>query len=215
MDADRIQIYQQFKPLLEEPIREIVPALWGLPFVEDTYHTCSGHVVALRQHATYVVADTLDERTLKKVWYPHRTMLHLYFSVSPEMAAERDRFRDALKGVKAEYRGRDHFFDDCREYEGTILGDKTNKPVLVANYDGNFPDAGTKTIDYVLETEEVLTRFWEQVAAVIHEFNPSAHIGPIQGKDFRTMIDWDCWQFCFAEQFEHPGRPMHRTGVFF
>ena len=46
MHPDLLTTYRaKILPNIEEPIREIVNALWELPFVVDTNEACCGHIV--------------------------------------------------------------------------------------------------------------------------------------------------------------------------
>lgn len=192
MDSALVARYQGFVHLIEEPVRDIVRALWTLPFVEDTGHSCSGHGLALWN----------DAFRQGEEWYPHRATLEIFYSKEPEHIPARERLREALKGVRIEYQGRVlDFAEGTWAYErmpGAMPFIK--KPLLWERYETATPD-GPETIEHLVETEELLTRFWEDVANVIRPFTPSVDIGPIRGKDFRKVVDWDYWQNCFPEAF--------------
>ena len=46
MDIERYQRYCRRLSDVEEPIRDILSALWKVPFILDTGECCSGHVIA-------------------------------------------------------------------------------------------------------------------------------------------------------------------------
>ncbi len=211
---------------LEEPIREIVPAIWQLPFVEDTRHCCSGHVVALNYDYD-IQARRLTEKNIEEIWYPHRATLQIDYSLDEKLQAERDAFRDALKNVRAIAGNRTLYFNPdheflyesqdafCRRTRNKAFNDpfppREKEDILLGDYNADFERDGPKTIAYVEETEALLTAFWEGVAAVVREHNPDAKIGPIAGRNFRKTITWAEWKTVFPRMFggnlepEEPG----------
>jgi hypothetical protein len=63
---------------IEEPIREIVDALWELSFVVDTNEACCGHIVT----SNYLKSDSRYNRICQGLyWYPHGIRLGIDFSL--------------------------------------------------------------------------------------------------------------------------------------
>ncbi|GEM_PF-2249755 len=210
MEARLRQTYQGLVDHLEEPIREIVPAIWDLPFVADTRHTCSGHIVVL-EHMGVRYTAKLNDATLPRFWYPHRATLQIDFSLDPRYAEERDNFRAALKNVEVSFGQRSLYFDSINEQEGpsydTLVARAFRRQitnpefVLSCSYDASVEDQ-PQTLAYVQETETLLIKFWEGVADVVRQYNRNANIGSIAGKDFRRSISWDVWKSVFGKRFE-------------
>ncbi len=88
MENKRRAAYESLVQHLEEPIREVVPSLWPLPFLIDTGYTCSGHVLSQSNS-----------------WHLHRAMLELAFSVDERTRESRDSFRRDLAAVSVEEGG--------------------------------------------------------------------------------------------------------------
>jgi hypothetical protein len=196
MEAEKIARYQRFTRYLEEPIREIVPAMWQLPYVLDTGHTCSGHILAQPQHS-------YERYSSQYGWYPHRAILEFGFSEDPALTDARDRFRADLKGVSAqEGRVRITFNDVWTSHWDRA---PSHPRVALSNlremYNADIPQNLEKTEDSVRLVENLLVHFWEQIATVVRTHNPQAQISPIQGKNFRNVINWDHWASCFPTLF--------------
>lgn len=191
MEANLIQQYDRFVSQLEEPVREIVPAIWRLPFVVDTGFSCSGHILASPMSA---YADF----NKRYGWYPHRAILEVAFSLDPELAAIRDQFRAELKAVMVEKNGIQISFDDVHTFESKTLP-HTNIPGenLREDYNAHVPEDLDKSWESVELLESLLTEFWEKVAVVVRKYNTEAQIGPIKGKNFRHVINWAGWHTVF------------------
>lgn len=188
MDAERIAIYESLEQYLEPPIREIVPAIWRLPYVIDTGHTCSGHILAQPLFS-------YEEFSARYGWYPHRAILEVAYSEDPALETMRDGFRSDLKAVLVQDDRLKLFFDDVRARKRDKLPSHVGPSVLNLNemYNATVPDELEKSDETVVRVESLLASFWEQIAAVVRKHNPKAKIGPIEGKDFRHVIDWDHW----------------------
>lgn len=187
MDEGLKAQYGKLVENLEEPIREIVPAIWDLPFIVDTGHTCSGHALAQKMASYGEYSDRFG-------WYPHRAILELYYSVDPELVAARDGFRNDLTSVLVDRNGLQLRFDDIRTHEGTKLHSPDQEiPHLWEMRNADVPELekSEASVDLV---ESMLVDFWEQVAAVVRKYNPGAKIGPIKGKNFRRVINWSHWR---------------------
>lgn len=195
MDTELRNQYDLLIGLIEKPIREIVPAIWDLPFVLDTGHTCSGHILAQRS-AAYGGEEGYWPADRRLGWYPHRAILELAFSVEKATTAIRDEFRRELKAVSAEKDGIKIFFDDnWRASEEIYLPAFTSEtPNLREKYQATVPENLPRTNDSVVLVESLLTDFWKQVAAVVRKYNPDAEIGSIEGRNFREVINWDHWR---------------------
>lgn len=179
---------------LEEPIREIVPAIWDLPFVLDTEHTCSGHAIANFGSSYGRLPD--DSKYKKQFgWYPHGPILNLYYSLDPSLTEARDQFRAGLKAVLAQQGNFSLRFDDVRTFmSDRILNNaRFSEPNLTEDYYVSLTKDHEKTDANIELVEHLLVDFWEQVANVVRQLNPAAKIGPIAGKDFRRVINWVKW----------------------
>lgn len=193
MEAERIKQYDGLVSQLEEPIREIVPALWRLPFVVDTGYSCSGHVLAQSSSA-------YSKFLGQDGWYPHRAMLEIAYSLDPELEEVRDRFRADLKTVSVEQSAVQIRFDDVWTSKQEHLPySRIPGPNLREDYSASVPEL-EKSWDSVNLVEKMLTGFWEEVAGVVRKYNPAAEIGPIRGS-FRKVINWAHWRSCFPNRF--------------
>ena len=103
MQAGTYERYMKLQRNLEEPIREIVPAIWQLPYVMDTRHCCSGHIITQRTdgHHYWEKDSPLTPERIEKGWYPHRATLQIEFTLDKKLQEERDKFIKALRGVRA------------------------------------------------------------------------------------------------------------------
>lgn len=186
MDTDLIKQYQGFLNRIEEPIREIVPAIWDLPFIVDTGETCSGHALAQR-------GSGYEKYSERYSWYPHRATLDFAFSLDPVLTEARDEFRRDLKTACAEQKGQKIAFDEVATYNWDYLpGSRILHPNLREVFNASVPKL-EKVESSVILIEEMLASFWEQVADVIRKYNKGAKIGPIKGKNFRGVINVVNW----------------------
>lgn len=184
--------YERFTEYIEEPIRDIVPAIWDLPFVVDMGFTCSGHILRKPEF------DRPDFGDFS--WYPHRVMLELAFSLDAELEGFRDAFRKDLADVSVEIEGLSLSFNDVRSREQDCLPySRIFVPNLSEDWDARLPEVD-KTEESVIAVERLLGLFWEQVADVVRAHNTSAQIGPIVGKDFRGIINWAHWRSVFLNE---------------
>jgi len=188
MNAEKIASYEKLVQYLEPPIREIVPAIWRLPYVVDTGHTCSGHILAQRFAGNGEFSDRYS-------WYPHRATLQISYSEDPALELMRDNFRADLKAVLVQNGDLKLFFDDIFAHHRDQLPSYVGGliPNFTENYDAEISRDLEKSEKTVVQVETLLTSFWEQIAAVVRKHNPKAKIGPIKGKDFRNVINWDHW----------------------
>lgn len=193
MEDKLIRKYDSLVAQLEEPVREIVPAIWRLPFVVDTGFSCSGHILAKSQWP--YTRQNFDKQY---GWYPHRAILEIAFSLNPELAEIRDQFRAELKAVMVERNGIKISFDDVHTFESKTLP-HTNIPGenLREDYNAHVPEDMEKSWESVEFVESLLAEFWEKVAIVVRKYNPEAQIGPIKGKNFRHVINWASWHTVF------------------
>lgn len=189
MEAKRIAEYQPFIDRIEEPIREIIPAIWQLPFVLDTGHTCSGHILERSGQSSTRYSKEFG-------WYPHRATLQIAFSEDPHLLERRDQFRADLRAVRAVQKGMELFFHDIRGVHQAMLPYIYEFPAQNLNeiYEADLPSNLEKNDHTVQEVELLLTSFWEKVADVVRKYNPEASIGPITGKNFRKVINIDNWR---------------------
>ena len=109
------ELYQQYMKLtryLEEPIREIVPAIWQLPYVVDTRYCCSGHVITQRtnERHDWEKSSPLTEERVRKGFYPHRATMEIDFTLEEVLQEERDAFMNALRNVRATVGARTLYF---------------------------------------------------------------------------------------------------------
>lgn len=194
MEAELIKQYEPLVRYLEEPVREIVPALWHMPFVVDTGYTCSGHALA-QPGAGYGGEGRIGRHS----WYPHRAILELAFSKDKEMLVTRDSFRSDLAGASAERDGVTIRFDDIYGFERDHLPYSRIPGINFGeNYNATVPEL-EKTMESVELIESLLTSFWEQIAEVVRKYNPESQIGPIKGKNFRKVINWAHWRGIFIK----------------
>jgi len=156
MEAELIKQYEPLVRHLEEPIREIVPAMWRLPFVVDTGYTCSGHALA-QPSAAYADGGRIG----RYGWYPHRAILEFAFSKDEELLVTRDSFRRDLAGAAAECDGVTIRFDDVYGSERDYLPHSRIPAVNFSeDYTANVPEL-EKTMESVELIESLLTSFWE------------------------------------------------------
>ena len=192
MDEGLKAQYGKLVKHIEEPIREIVPAIWDLPFIVDTGNTCSGHALSQKMAA-------LGEYPGRFGWYPHRAILELYYSVNPALVEARDGFRNDLTSVLVDRNGLQLKFNDVWGNQGTKLYSPDQEvPHLRQMYNADAPEL-EKTEDSVDLVESMLVDFWEQIAEVVRKYNPNAKIGPIKGKNFRRVINWSHWRGVFIK----------------
>ena len=185
MESKRREQYQRHVRHLEEPIRQIVPALWGLPFVRDTAFSCSGHI--------------LRERGLL---YPHRAMLEISFIPDAELSTElrgvRDAFRADLASIRAGSGSLELGFSDAHSYESdTLPYSRVLEPNVTQYFNAHLPTNLEHSPETVHVVEEALTALWEETASVLRRYNSEAAIDPIAGKNFRTVINWAHWRSVF------------------
>lgn len=194
--------YEKLTDKLEEPIRDIVRGIWGLSFVEDTGYCCCGHVVAFN-HDGFRFSSELTSENIGQHWYLHRAMLEIEYSLDPRLAGRRDQFREDLKEVQAVKGNRNLTFNNVSNYEKDTDQRCKKRPykTLLEHYNATVSD-GERTLDFVLETEELLTGFWEGVSEVVKKYNPTVSIAPIAGKNFRKTINWAHWVTVFPNKFK-------------
>lgn len=188
MHPTLLQHYQKaVLPNIEEPIREIVNALWELPFVVDTNESCSGHIVTTDWEKSDAAYKPIEDGLY---WYPHGIRLGIDFSQEERYRQQAQAFRKdistLLAGVKA---GASLFEQKYRTIEGNIVS------VAHATYYGNFPPRDfvppTASVhEYIASTHTTLINFWDLFARVLTAHNPAATISPIAGKDFMTIASW-------------------------
>ncbi len=189
MDAKGIKSCERRVKDIEEPIREIVPALWPLSYVIETGETCGGHV--LSQPDKGYAEFPPDSRF---GWYPHRATLEFAFSLNDEMAEARDKFRRDLRSVQVEHSGVPLRFDSVRDFIRDVLPySRIPMANLYESYNATPPQL-EKSHDAVVLMESLLASFLEEVATVVRGHNFEAKISPIEGKNFRRIIDWMHWR---------------------
>lgn len=223
MNKDLYEKYMRLRNNLEEPIREIVPAIWQLPYVVDTRHCCSGHVITQRTDGFqyWEKSSPLTPERIRNGWYTHRATLQIDFSLEETLTEERDAFIEALYAVYATSHGRILRFGRSTGYLnetqvsfqrrarsrsfGEPLPPKGPDEVYCVSYDAHLDTLlkeAPKTIETVEQGEALLSLFWEEVAKVIRQYNPAAEIGQIQGKNYRHSITWAEWQSVFPHIFD-------------
>lgn len=200
MDKATREKYVKLTHFVEEPIQEIVSALWGLPFVVDTGHTCSGHMVHLEENGR-VHAQKLNEGNVGQLWYPHRPSLEIFYAVDGDVET-RDRFRAALTSVTGSIDGKVLRFDRVSEFdsrrEHVCTPQFLQQPVLMCRYLAGFEE-GEKKLNNVLEKERLFQSFWEAVAKAIQPFaqNRDIHV-PSDENAYRKVITLEHWKLYFG-----------------
>ncbi|MFA6024366.1 MAG: hypothetical protein WC777_04095 [Candidatus Gracilibacteria bacterium] len=195
MENTRRAAYGKLLGRLEEPIREVVPALWDLPFVMDTGFTCSGHIL---REPDGILGKRPDFGGY--IWYPHRAMLELAFSHDEALVTARDAFRRDLAAVAVEVDGLALGFNAGHAFDQEFLPySRIPDPNLSENYNAVLPEVPREESS-VIRVETLLTAFWEAVAAVVRRHSPNAKIGPIAGKNFRSRKNWDHWPLSGQEK---------------
>lgn len=188
MHPDLIKDYKRrIFPNIEDPIREIVAALWELPFVVDTNEACSGHIVTNDAWKRYAHYEPIRKGLY---WYPHSIKLGIDFSLEDGLSERGESFRRDVSGIDVDIGLRASEFG--RGYK-TVDGKKTK--VLHVWYDSSFPDEDfepprTGIDEYIETTQARLVSFWEAFAQVIRSYNPNARISSIADKNFLKIIDW-------------------------
>ncbi len=194
MQKELKQRYLGLVNLLEEPIRQVVPALWELPFVHDTGHMCSGHVITGTQKLT--------QNNLKNMfWYPHDARMEIFYSTEPEHIEQRDAFMFEIKNCKATLDSRVLQFETLFDLRITPHRFGQTKNVLNAFYSADIHETQqnttNKTIEYIIQTEDLFTQLWQEIAGVIRKYalinNPHARKAEVEG-NYRKTINWDYWQ---------------------
>ncbi|MBI2572937.1 hypothetical protein HYV86_03705 [Candidatus Woesearchaeota archaeon] len=177
--------YQHLLSEVEEPIREIVNAIWGLEFVVDTGYSCCGHVRT---------TNFMGGIAKGVANYPHRTMLEIAYSLDPAHLGRRLGFDQALRAVVVNKHEQKLCFNNIWEYESATLPySRVPQPNYSVLYQGDIGGKDKTTMQRVLETEELLVDFWEAVATAVRHYNPRDKIGPIKGKSFQQVINWAHW----------------------
>lgn len=185
MEKSRIAQYLPYVSQIEEPIRQIVPALWGLPFVKDTGFSCSGHVLSQPEQATG------RGRVGRYGWHLHRAMLEFAFSNDETFLAERDAFRAELKQVSASEGDLVLRFNNVHSCENLYRPySRETEPNLGENLNACLMERLPEDPALIEPVEALLSSFWEEVAMVVRRYNPRAEIGPIRGKNFRKVTNW-------------------------
>ncbi len=194
MESERRIQYEHLTRYLEEPVRQIVPALWRLPFVKDTGFSCSGHILARYPHGSERFKDGFS-------WYPHRAMLEPAFypdeELTPEMREARDAFRADLQGILVGSGDVELGFKDAQSFSADKRPYSRLPEDNIRQYFNAHLPLVEQSDDSVLLIEGLLTDLWEETASVLRKYNPSASIGPIAGTNFRTVINWAHWGTVF------------------
>ncbi len=185
MEAELIRQYEGLVGYLEEPIREIVPAIWHLPFVLDTEYTCCGHILCQPGSGYGRYRDT------RSSWYPHRAILEILYSPDQVFAESRDQFREELEAVSADG-------DGLRVYFNNVRPQVCDSGIFVAS-SAEISGQLEQSDRIVNLVESLLAEFWEKVAVVVRKYNPEAKIGPIKGRNFRRVINWAHWRWVFMK----------------
>ncbi len=185
------QLYEHYKnkilPNIEEPIREIIDALWQLPFVVDTSESCCGHIVTNDWDRSAAEYEPLRQGLY---WYPHGIRLGIDFSLEEELKQKVDAFKSDISAILPSINTTFSLFEQkYRTLDGNILN------VARATYYGNFPPRDfippvTHVDEFIHATQSRLIGFWESFAQIVREYNPSASISPIADKNFNQIIDW-------------------------
>lgn len=201
MEKDRIAQYEPYLPQVEEPIRQIVRAIWDLPFVRDTGFTCSGHLLSQPDQATG------RGRVGPYGWHLHRAMLELAFSSDETLREERDSFRNDLRKVRVETGGLVLCFDDSYSHEDAFRPySREAEPNLRENFNARLPESLPEDLALVEPVEALLTDFWEEVAGVLRRYHPQVKIDPIHGKNFRKITNWISFSGLIRNQALNKGR---------
>ena len=174
-------------PNIEPPIREIVLALWEIPFVVDTDEACSGHIVTNNLGKSYAQYDPIRRGLY---WYPQSIRLGIDFSLEDGLKEIGESFRRDISNINVDIGLRE--YPSERGYR-TVDGEETR--VLHVFYFSHFPERDFKPPqtgikDFINATQTRLAEFWEAFSMVIKEYNPAAEISPVKGKNFLNIIDW-------------------------
>jgi hypothetical protein len=197
MKPERLAAYEGLIRNVEEPIREIVRAVWHLPFVRDTGYMCCGHVL---KEVGFEFGTSGQE--LRPVYEPyvHRVQFEIAFEPDEELQGEVEAFKAGLIAVLANHDGREMRFNRVWGRGRANRLYSSGEEPLHQHWQGNadIPDLNeygpNGLSNEELESyEPLLIEFWEQVAAVVRQFAPDAEIGPIAGRSFRQMINWVDW----------------------
>lgn len=188
MEPVLLEVYRRkILPNIEEPIREIVDALWGLPFVVDTNEACCGHIVT----NDYWKSDSRYGKIRQGLyWYPHGIRLGVDFSLEEGLKEAAGTFRKDVSHIDVDIGLR--VSESERGYK-TVDGRQIK--VLHVFYDSTFPDRDLEPPNedvhqFVKETQDKLIDFWEAFAHVVASYNSQAQISPIKDKNFLKIIDW-------------------------
>lgn len=174
-------------PNIEVPIREIVAALWELPFVVDTNESCSGHIVTNDAWKRYAKYNPIRRGLY---WYPHEIRLGVDFSLENELKELGESFRKAVSDIDVDI-GLEAS-KSKRDYK-TIDGEEIT--VLHVRYDSSFPYESfeppqTEIDEFIKSTQAHLVNFWEAFGQVVRKYNPNARISSISDKNFLEIINW-------------------------
>ncbi len=184
--------YQRLLCEVEEPIRDIVNAIWGLEFVVDTGYSCCGHITATNTKL-YIGGKNTGG-------YPHRATLEIAYSPEPQHLEQRDAFDQSLRAIVVGKEGNSLYFNNVRTYEDKCLPySRIEQPNYQVIYDADINETQAITPQRIVHTEALLTQLWEAVAVVICQYNPQDKIGPIKGKSFRNVIKWAHWGRTFPK----------------
>lgn len=188
MEPALLDIYRRkILPNIEEPIREIVNALWELPFVVDTNEACCGHIVT----TDYLKSDSRYKKIRQGLyWYPHGIRLGVDFSLDDELKEQAEAFRKDLSSIDVDIGLR--VSEAVRGYR-TLDGKQIK--VLHTYYDSTFPDRDLQppsenVREFVKVTQDKLIDFWEAFARVVSNYNPQVQFSLIKDKNFLKIIDW-------------------------
>ncbi|MBI2548170.1 hypothetical protein HYW21_02365 [Candidatus Woesearchaeota archaeon] len=189
MHPDLLRDYRaRILPCIEDPIREVVNALWGLPFVVDTFETCSGHIVTNNAGNSCSLYGKLPGGLYL---YPHDIRLGIDFSQEHGLGERAGAFRRDMASIEVDI-GLQVLFKSVCGYRAI---DGTQTEVLHVFYSSSFPDRDleppkTGVDEYIRATEARLIDFWEAFALLLKRYNPETQISPIAGKNFSQIIDW-------------------------
>lgn len=198
MEPERRAQYERLVEYLEEPVRDIVPAVWGLPFVKDTGFSCSGHILAGNGYGSPRTGSRLG-------WYPHRAMLELAFHPDEELTEEmremRDAFRRDLASVAVGIQGLELGFKDAHPFpQDTLPYSRIPGKNISQNFNAHLPPEIEESGESIQVVERTLTALWEETASLLRRYNPDAAIKPIAGTNFRAVINWANWSSVFLRQ---------------
>ncbi|MBI4153363.1 hypothetical protein HY497_02470 [Candidatus Woesearchaeota archaeon] len=172
---------------IEEPIREMIGALWELPFVIDTNEACCGHIVTTNDRKSLGRYKQLRRGLY---WYPHGIRLGIDFSLEDGLKEQGAAFRKDILDIGV---GIGLYASESERGYRSIEG-KTARVLHVWYYsafpkmDIEPPESGID--EYIGAAHARLVAFWEAFAHVIRKYSPDARISPIEGKDFMEIIDW-------------------------